>query len=320
MMKRHMAMSSVLWVAAIVASTATAEDPVTFVDEILKVAVEEALGVVDPTPTQMAALTSLDAGISIVDLTGLEYAVNLETLSLNDNRITDLAPLSGLGALRSLDISDNYVLSDLSGLSGLSGLEHLDLHRNGISDVGSLSGLTGLRTLVLRNNNLSDVGPLGGLTGLEMLNVQVNQIRDISALTNLTGLLKLDLSSNSLNEDAYCTDLQKVFDNNPGIELWYEPNPRPPTGVLASDGTYADRVQITWDGVCDGPYETSRYRVYRGPSASGPKTPISGWQMEVSFDDTTALSGTTYTYWVQADPYGDGSGATGYSDPDTGWR
>ena len=300
-----------------------ADTPVHFKNPLLKLKVEAALGILDPTPTDMLGLTSLTAAFGvydIVDLTGLEHAVNLQTLILNDNRLTDLTPLSGLSNLRTLDVSDNYVLSDLSGISGLSGLQDLDVHRNAIWDLRPISTMTGLRTLTLRTNKISDIGPLSSLSNLEGLNVQDNTIDSISALSGLTSLKQLDLTSNLFNTDAYWIDLQKVYDNNPNLWLWYDSNRSPPTGVLASDAAYPNRVQITWYEVRNGPYRTTRYRVYRATSAGDPKTPISGWQEARSFDDTTAQAATTYTYWVQAAPYGDGSEAGEYSAPDTGWR
>ena len=77
-----------------------AEEPVHFEDPQLKAAVEEALGVSDPTPVDMLALTSLNAeSKGIVDLNGLESAYNLETLLLGDNQIADISPLEGLSRL-----------------------------------------------------------------------------------------------------------------------------------------------------------------------------------------------------------------------------
>ena len=73
------------------ADVATAEDPVVFGDPALKSAVEEQLGITDPTPTDMLGLGSLNrqrSGIS--DLTGLE-SLNLEELDLENNQISDIS-------------------------------------------------------------------------------------------------------------------------------------------------------------------------------------------------------------------------------------
>ena len=72
-----------------------------------------------------------------------------------------------------------------------------------------------------------------------------------------------------------------------------------PKGVTASDGSYADKVRVTWSKIADEPC----YRVYRATSSGGSKTAVSGWLAGTSFDDTTAIPGSNYYYWVQASLY-----------------
>ena len=136
----------------------------------------------------------------------------------------------------------------------------------------------------------------------------------------LTHLSILRVGWTDLNDKAYCSDLQTMLDNNPGLFLEYDPNPRPPTGVSASDGTYPDKVRVSWDPVCNGPSYTSYYRVSRASSQDGPKTPVSPWQTACSFDDTSALSGTPYTYWVQTASSSQGLNAGDLSTSDGGWH
>lgn len=54
---------------------------------------------------------------TIQSLKGLEYAVNLKSLDLSGNQITDLTPLAGLTNLTYLDLSDNQI-TDLQPLEG----------------------------------------------------------------------------------------------------------------------------------------------------------------------------------------------------------
>ena len=82
-----------------------------------------------------------------------------------------------------------------------------------------------------------------------------------------------------------------------------------PEGVTASNGGFADRVKISWNAVA----EASHYRVYRSASASGSKTPVSGWQTALNYSDTTAEPGVTYWYFVVAAADGEGRNASGYS-------
>ena len=73
-----------------------------------------------------------------LDLSPLSGLVNLEALTLRNNRITDLSPLAGLIKLRYLDLEGNEI-SDVTPLAGLTGLERLYLIDNPISDFSSLA-------------------------------------------------------------------------------------------------------------------------------------------------------------------------------------
>jgi hypothetical protein len=127
MMKRWMA---VLGIVFLWSPVVRAEDPVYFADANLKVMVEDKLGKTNPTPTDMLDLTFLGCTRrDIADLTGLEYATNLQTLDSAYNRISDLTPLAGLTNLTKLDLNWNQI-SDISPLVGLTNLSQLFLHSN----------------------------------------------------------------------------------------------------------------------------------------------------------------------------------------------
>jgi len=300
------------------------------------------LGITDITGLEHAVnLHTLDLRFNqISDINPLSSLMNLTWLGIYGNRISDLSPLSGLKLLQTLDPGNNQI-SDISALSGLTNLTYLDLTQNQITDVSALSGLTNLTRLYLSYNQIMDLSPLSslnslvaldvgrnqitdindlsGLSVLERLWLHENQIVDVSALTGLTNLTTLWLQQNPLNNDAYCTDLATIAANNPSLTvLEYTPNSRPPTGLSASDGTYADRVRITWNLHCNGPSYTSFYQVYRSDSASGAKSAVSSWQIATTFYDTTAVQGTVYTYWVRAATSDQGEYATDYSESDTG--
>ena len=88
--------------------------------------------------------------------------------------------------------------------------------------------------------------------------------------------------------------------------------PPAPTGVSASNGTYTDRVRITWNASAGA----TGYWIYRNTTASPPATEIGG-AFSTAYDDSTAVPGQTYWYWVRA---GNTSGWSGYSAYDTGYR
>ena len=208
--------------AAASASIALAASPSSIVavpDAALRdlLASEARTGNAPITQGDLAKLTGLSGERGIADLTGLEFALNLEVLSLKSNRIDDISALSSLHALWRLDLSYNEIV-DISALAGLSDLSEIELNNNAISDVSALSGLPALRTLELwdneisaldlselpaltslnvGHNQLSDVR-LSGLPALTILELRHNEIADISALSGLTALQYLDLTDNQV--------------------------------------------------------------------------------------------------------------------------
>ena len=88
--------------------------------------------------------------------------------------------------------------------------------------------------------------------------------------------------------------------------------PSAPTGVSASDGTYTDKVYVSWSASSGA----TSYTVYRSTSSSGTKSSLVS-TASTSWNDTTATAGTTYYYWVKAS---NSAGTSGYSSYDTGYR
>ena len=98
---------------------------VTIPDATLRAQIEPALNkqAGEPiTTAEMATLTGLEApNADISDLTGLEHAINLTELVLNDNSISDISPLTELTELTNLNLNNNSI-SDLSSLLTNTGL------------------------------------------------------------------------------------------------------------------------------------------------------------------------------------------------------
>ena len=95
-MNRKTTKLTIILLGVVLFNTAMAgAQPVHFADANLKQAVEQALGISDPTVDDMFALTYLDAHNKGIDnLTGLEDAVNLTVLYLWDNQLSSISPLS----------------------------------------------------------------------------------------------------------------------------------------------------------------------------------------------------------------------------------
>ncbi|MGY4706234.1 fibronectin type III domain-containing protein [Candidatus Bipolaricaulota sp. J31] len=93
--------------------------------------------------------------------------------------------------------------------------------------------------------------------------------------------------------------------------------PAAPTGLSASDGTYTDRVRVTWDEVSGAAF----YEVYRTLNPTGTFTQI-GQTSSPPYDDLGVTQGTTYWYRVKAcnqagcSPFSSADG--GYASPGRG--
>ena len=119
----------------------------------------------------------------------------------------------------------------------------------------------------------------------------------------------------------YVTAQARCANHTSFLSSWSEPisvtidtPPSPPTNVQASDGTYMDKVQVTWTV---SPGATS-YTVYRATSTSRRATKVAIVTISnTTYDDTTASVGKTYYYWVKAS---NSYGTSGFSAYNTGNR
>lgn len=95
----------------------------------------------------------------------------------------------------------------------------------------------------------------------------------------------------------------------------YQADLAQPTNIAASDGTYTDKIRLTWD-LNSGITPTS-YRIYRATSQGGMYS-IKATVSTKQYDDTTATAGTTYWYKIVALHSGYPDGA--FSAPESGYR
>jgi Leucine-rich repeat (LRR) protein len=150
---------------------------------------------------ELESFQTLDlSGKQIESIEGLQYAANLEELTLSYNEeIEDISPLSDLVNLKKLYIATNRI-TDLQPLESLTNLEALDISRNQISNIEVLSKLRSLNYLMAEDNNISDVSPLSQLVDLTFLGLGGNEIADISPLGTLTQMRSLYLRDNQIKD------------------------------------------------------------------------------------------------------------------------
>ena len=193
-------------------------------DPNLRAVIAEALGKSPHAPITVEEMERLeeldlpDAGIG--DLTGLQFATNLNELFLGTwrenegNQISDLSPIAGLVELRDLRLDENPI-SDLSPLKNLKNLTHLVCRDTPVSDLSPLAGLINLRLIFLNANpNISDLSPLSGLINLEVLHLTDNKVSDLSPLAELINLEGLLSWGNPVFDLSPLTQLPKLDNLN----------------------------------------------------------------------------------------------------------
>lgn len=185
--------------------------------------------------TDLTELEVVNASFNLITELGvLGNLLNLQELNLSHNLISDLSGLGNpevvpsagggfrsnhLPALLKLDLSFNN-LGPLGPLSGLTALRFLDLQRNSsLADLGPLAGLVNLEELSAGYNLISDLSPLRLLHQLAVLLLPYNRITSILPLLENPGIGEgdiVDLRGNPLGLDA-CDGLLELIAR--GIQL-----------------------------------------------------------------------------------------------------
>ncbi len=134
-----------------------------------------------------------------------------------------------------------------------------------------------------------------------------------------------DTSGGTTSKVTFSTTLGKIYqiavDGYNGaagaisLHLGFLPAiPAKPIGVAASDGTFSDRVRITWKASVGA----TAYEVWRSNTSTKSKGDLKiGDVLTTTFDDTTALAGKTYWYWIKAKNAG---GTSDFSASNSGYR
>ena len=159
---------------------------------------------------EMKGLNELRAnGRGIQELTGLQFATNLETLILAHNQISDISPVKNLKNLTHLKLKDNQV-SDISPITELINLEVLEIEHNEISDISPLAGLINLHYLDISDNPFSDISPTAGLTNLEVINFTNKNVGNISFLAGFKKLKSFTTWDNPISDISVLAELPQL--------------------------------------------------------------------------------------------------------------
>lgn len=167
------------------------------------------------TEAQVLGVDSLELPDGVCDLHGLEQFPELTSLTWHADETVKTADLSGLGALRSLDLQlpsvqtiDLSANAELVTLTLHSGVQALDVSANekldsltvsgGVLSDLSLGSLPELHTLTLSDNALTELD-VTGCPKLEQLSVDGNELLSLDLSAN-TALRSVSLSGNHLKQ------------------------------------------------------------------------------------------------------------------------
>ena len=172
-------------------------------DTNLRAAIAEALDKSPNAPITAEEMEGLGRLVvrnrDIQDLTGLQFAINLDVLDLRDNQISDLSPIVGLIQLRYLWL-ENTLVSDLSPVRGLENLTELGLDHTLVSDLSPVRDLKNLTRLWFRETHVSDLSPVVGLINLKHIEASDNPISDLSPLARLTKLEDIRICCGNISD------------------------------------------------------------------------------------------------------------------------
>ncbi len=173
-----------------------ADESVEFSDPALEGVIRDVIGKYedeDIFSSDLLSVTTLYASSQgITDITGIEYCINLQNLSLLNNHIPDIRPLAGL-----------------------ENLQYLNLYHNQIADISALSRLVNLQTLRLSFNQITDIRSLvenSGIGSGDVIDLSINPLSPASCWMYIPELEERGVSVNN-----YCADESVAFPD-PALE------------------------------------------------------------------------------------------------------
>jgi len=192
------------------------------------------LGVADPLPeSSVANMSHLDCScrddVAITDISGLRFFLNLEFLSLVNNLIGNIQPLTGLISLTDLRLSGNLIvdIETDNPFASLQNLTHLDLSENQIRGTNAFSTLADLHFISLADNNICDVTSLvqlaldGGIGDDDTVILDGNHLHSTAGLNQIAQLETTGAFVSHLDNDSICPAFFAL-----ALEAWPSPDVR----------------------------------------------------------------------------------------------
>lgn len=143
----------------------------------------------------------------ISDLEGLQYFDKLVTVYFRKNSLYNLQPLSEIGELRYLEISDNSIkgqnfMNAVKNMGKIEKLKSVSFNGDGLTNINFLKKIGDIHNyslLSFENNKISDITVLKKAINLEDLYLSNNRVTDVTPLKDLDKLSSfIDLRDNCI--------------------------------------------------------------------------------------------------------------------------
>ena len=146
---------------------------------------------------------------AIEDLAPISNVTFLESLNLSNTPTSAIKFIKYSDRLRYLDIS-NTKIEDISELVNLTNLQALKVEKTPIQSFAVLNQFKSLQELNLNESGFNNMENLKDLSSLESLSLSKNTILNFSLLSQLTALTKLDLSGSNFGDLSPLSSLTKL--------------------------------------------------------------------------------------------------------------
>lgn len=159
-------------------------------------------------------------GKGIKSLKGLEHCVAVQLIDLENNEISDLAPLAGLKLLQSINVANNDITS-IEPLKDLERVQYLQLTGNAVSDLKPLGKMKNMMSLYLSENKIEDIAVVAELPKVWSLYLAGNPLKNFEPISRCRRVDTLDLSKCGVQDLAFLkpmTELKRLMLENNKIE------------------------------------------------------------------------------------------------------
>lgn len=192
-------------------------------DSIWQVIFRDAIGFRDETPNaidlqRIVDLQELEIGTEfpITSIEPLRHFIWLERLTINNQSVRDIAPLTNKEYLVELNIQNNPI-SSLKPIENCVLLELLNIENTQIGDLAPLSKMNSLVTLNAAGTPVKVLKPLSGLQRLENLFVNNTDVRSLSPIEGIPSLKQLKVYNTRVKK----RDIEKLQQKRMDLNIVY---------------------------------------------------------------------------------------------------